>query len=356
MSVPTKLLAEFGCVRIVQVGAVQGVLGVEMNTQAKGRNKMNLMNHHFFDSVQVAFDHISLNMGDDARAAVLYPTPVGTAHFSAGLDLKSVSEEFFGDASIIDKAKLATAIVTKSADVPSLKGPMLPAMKQMKLRRHIRRWQDACSSIARCRIPVIGVLNGYSFGGAVDLASACDFRVASETVQLTVQETRVGIVADLGTLQRLPTIVGQGVAREWAYTGRVITADEALRRGFVNHVLPNDETAVSHALAIATEIATQCSPFAVQGTKEVLNQESERKIQDGLDYVRTYNSAFLLNDDLVAASLKFMTKSKDAPKWKCRVHTDSSYSPTSAVKQHTFTQAKETQENNAAEEKSDEKK
>jgi enoyl-CoA hydratase/carnithine racemase len=329
------LLAEFGCIRIVKL-ASPGVIGVEMNTQAKGRNKMNLMDHAFFENVQIAFDHISTNMGDDARVALLYSTPVGISHFSAGLNLKSVSEEFFGDASLIDKAKLAGKVVTKSTEPPSMKGPMFPAMKQMKIRQFIRTWQEGVSSVARCRVPVIGVLNKCAFGGAIDLACACDFRVASQSVQLAVQEAKVGIVADIGTLQRLPNIVGHGIAREWAYTARQFGADEALRTNLVNHVLPDDEKAVSHALSIAIEIASACSPLAVQGTKEILNHQTEPEVQQGLDYVRQFNSAFLLNEDVVAASLKFITKSKEDPKWKCRVLPDSSYSPTAAVKHEEF--------------------
>lgn len=317
------LVAEFGCIRLVTLSnklSAAGVLGVEMNTQAKGRNKYNLMDHAFFDDLHFAFEHISTGMGDEVRAAVLYSTPVGAAHFSAGLNLKSVTTEFIGaDTSMIDKLKLGAAIAMKSTAPPAVRGPAFPAMKQMKLRRMIKKWQDATSSIARCRVPVIGVLNQSSYGGAIDVACACDIRIASQSAKMTVQEAKVGIVADLGTLQRLPHIVGQGVAREWAFTGRLILPDEALRRGFVNEVLPTDEKALEHAIGIAAEIAKECSPLAVQGTKEILNHDIERQVQDGLDNVRAFNSAFLLNDDVVASSLKFMSKSSEAAKWSCRV-------------------------------------
>jgi enoyl-CoA hydratase/carnithine racemase len=325
-----SILADFGALRVVttplKAGAAAlapGVVRVEMNTGAKGRTKYNLMDDAFFRSVRSAFDFVTYEMGDAARCAVLHAGPIADAdpksgsHFSAGLDLLSVQGMLFKDVSYVDKAKLAAAVMTKkTSPPPMIKGSQLTAARNMELRQMIARWQDSFSAIARCRVPVIAAMTGTSFGGALDMASSCDFRYGSaSTLKMSIREVRVGITADLSTLQRTPGIVGQGILREWAYTGRIITPDEGLRVGYLNAVLPDDAATIQHALDTATVIATECSPIAVQGTKETLNHDCEHDIQRNLEAVRTHNAAFIISEDMVTAALHFATRQKTPPKF-----------------------------------------
>jgi enoyl-CoA hydratase len=171
----------------------------------------------------------------------------------------------------------------------------------------VKRLQQAISSVADCPKPVVAAIHGYCIGGGVDLASACDIRLASADAVFSVRETKVAIVADLGSLQRLPMIIGQGHVAELAYTGKDITAARAQEIGLVNDVLPDAEAVVSAAQAMAAEIAAN-SPLAVQGTKAVLTAGEGRSVAEGLDYVATWNAGFLQSEDLVEAMSAFMEK------------------------------------------------
>jgi enoyl-CoA hydratase/carnithine racemase len=147
----------------------------------------------------------------------------------------------------------------------TLSEPGMPAMRAMELRQVIRQWQEAVTSIANCRVPVIAAVHGLCLGGGVDVTSACDMRFASAESEMSIKEANVGIVADMGSLSRVGRIVGEGIMREWAYTGRNIKAGEAERRGYYNAVLPTPQECLNHALQVATEIGSASSPIAVQG-------------------------------------------------------------------------------------------
>ena len=142
----------------------------------------------------------------------------------------------------------------------------------------------------------------------MDLAAACDIRLASADAVFSVRETKVAIVADLGSLQRLPGIIGKGHVAELAYTGKDITADRALSIGLVNQVRPDaGRRSLGEARAMAAEIAAN-SPLAVQGTKAVLAAGEGRSVAEGLEYTATWNAGFLASDDLVEAMTAFMEK------------------------------------------------
>ena len=161
--------------------------------------------------------------------------------------------------------------------------------------------------MADCPKPVLAAIHGYCIGGGVDLASACDIRLASADAVFSVRETKVAIVADLGSLQRLPHIIGKGHVAELAYTGKDITAARAKEIGLVNEVFDDAEAVVSAARAMAAEIAAN-SPLAVEGTKAVLTAGEGRSVAEGLDYVAAWNAGFLQSDDLVEAMAAFMAK------------------------------------------------
>ena len=232
------------------------------------------------------FDRINEDM--DVRAVVLAAS--GRA-FSVGLD-------FFD---MIPRLGLGSA------------GP--DGERQRKLHQLIRDMQWAVTCVERCRVPVIAAIQGYCLGGAVDLITACDIRLASADAIFSVREPKVGIVADIGTLQRLPRVVGVGVARELIFTGQDIDASYAKEIGLVNRVADDHESCLADALQTA-EIIARNAPLAVQGSKRVLIEAEKGQIDRELEYVATWNAAHLLSQDLATAIDSFARKTE--PEFKGR--------------------------------------
>ncbi|MBL4849710.1 MAG: crotonase/enoyl-CoA hydratase family protein [Planctomycetes bacterium] len=171
----------------------------------------------------------------------------------------------------------------------------------------IHAWQASFTAIAHCPVPVIAAVHGWCVGGGLDLVSACDIRLASADAQFSLREAKVAIVADLGSLQRLPAIIGPGHTRELAYSGKDIDAQRAQEIGLVNTVHPTPEATRSAAYALAAEIAAN-SPLAVRGIKQVLEFGEGKPIATALEYVATWNAAFLASEDLAEAAAAFMEK------------------------------------------------
>jgi enoyl-CoA hydratase len=174
-------------------------------------------------------------------------------------------------------------------------------------RVEVLRLQDAISAVSRCPKPAIAAVHGYCIGGGVDLIAACDIRLASADAVFSVREAKMAIVADLGSLQRLPAIIGPGHLAELAFTGKDITAERAKEIGLVNDVAADAEGVLKLGRAMAAEIASN-SPLAVQGTKAVLAANEGRTVAEGLDYVATWNAGMLASDDLTEAVTAFMEK------------------------------------------------
>ncbi|MDN0076870.1 crotonase/enoyl-CoA hydratase family protein [Crenobacter sp. SG2303] len=172
--------------------------------------------------------------------------------------------------------------------------------KRERLRELILELQSTVNSLEKCRKPVIAAIHGACVGGGLDVALAADFRYASRDAQFSVREVAMGMVADVGSLQRLPGVVGQGIARELAYTARDVDAGEALCIGLVNRVLDDIGACRDAALSAARQIAAQ-SPLAVRGSKQILNYSRDHSVADGLDYVATWNAAMLLSEDIQEA-------------------------------------------------------
>jgi enoyl-CoA hydratase len=209
-------------------------------------------------------------------------------HFSVGLDL----------------------VAMPGLTGPSTSGNGAPpsmAARARSVRAEILRLQASVTSVADCPLPVIAAVHGYCIGGGVDLITACDIRLASAEARFSVRETKVAIVADLGSLQRLPHIIGKGHVAELAYTGMDITAARAESIGLVNRVSPDPDAVLTDARLLADEIAAN-SPLAVQGTKAVLAAGEGRSVAEGLDYVATWNAGTLASDDLAEAMAAFMEK------------------------------------------------
>jgi enoyl-CoA hydratase len=177
----------------------------------------------------------------------------------------------------------------------------------MAMYRRIRELQASFTSLADSPKPVIAAIHGYCLGAGIDLITACDIRLAAVDAKFGVRETVMGLVADVGTLQRLPAIVGPGHVAEMVYSGRDIDADRALRIGLVNDVYPDADATLSAALDLAETIAAN-SPLVVQGAKRVLKAGEGQTVAEGLDYVAVWNAAFLLSDDLTEAMTAFVEK------------------------------------------------
>ncbi|WP_371999437.1 crotonase/enoyl-CoA hydratase family protein (plasmid) [Tistrella mobilis] len=176
-----------------------------------------------------------------------------------------------------------------------------------KLRRQILAIQDTVTSVERCRKPVIAAVNGPCVGGGIDLITACDMRYAADDAWFSVKEVDMGLAADVGTLQRLPKIVGEGMARELAYTARKVTAAEAEAMRLINRRFATVDALNDGVAAIAAEIASK-SPLAIRGTKEMITYVRDHSVADGLNYIATWNAAMLLSDDLTEAMTAFFEK------------------------------------------------
>ena len=177
------------------------------------------------------------------------------------------------------------------------------------LRRKILQMQASFNAVDRCRKPVLAAIQGYCLGGAIDLIAACDMRYAAEDAQFSIKEIDMGMAADVGTLQRLPRIIGDGLLRELAYTGRMVSADEARAIGLVNRVYSDHAGLLEGVMAIAQDIASK-SPIAIGGTKQMISYMRDHRVDDGLEYVATWNAAMLQSSDLRLAMTAHMTKQK----------------------------------------------
>lgn len=182
-----------------------------------------------------------------------------------------------------------------------------PVGRRRALYEDIRGYQNAASCFANTNKPVIAAVHGSCLGGGIDLITACDLRYAAADAVFSVRETRIAMVADIGTLQRLPRIVGDAAARDLVFTGRDVTAAEALELGLLSQVLPDAAAAQARAHAVARAIAAN-SPLAVQGSKHVLGVAERRAIDANLDYVALWNAAFLHSADLSEAMAAFLQK------------------------------------------------
>lgn len=239
--------------------------------------ELNAMNAAFWTEIVAGFGEIDAD--PTVRAVVI---SAQGKHFTAGLDLAMAAADF----------------------APSAEDP---ARIREKLRRKILAMQESFSVIDRCRVPVIAAIQGGCIGGGVDLVTACDMRIGSQTCFFTIQEVNVGIVADVGTLQRIPHLLPQGLVRELAYTGRRFMADEALRTGLLNRVEADHEATIAAALGLAAEIASK-SPLVTAGIKQVLNFGRDHSVAAGLDYVATWNAGMLMGEDLEKAVSALLQK------------------------------------------------
>ena len=157
--------------------------------------------------------------------------------------------------------------------------------------------QDTFTALERARMPVLCAIQGACVGGGVDLVSAADMRYATEDAYFCIAEVNIGMTADVGTLQRMPKLVPEGIVRELAYTGRRWSAAEAHAAGFVNAVYADHDALVHGVLEIAAEIAAK-SPMVVWGTKQAMHYTRDHSVVEGLEYIANWNAAMFDTDDM----------------------------------------------------------
>jgi len=189
-------------------------------------------------------------------------------------------------------------------DVPAMGGSFTALLSDGALARpradfhaEVRRMQNAISAVADCRTPTIASVHGWCIGGGVDLISAVDIRYASADAKFSAREVKLAIVADVGSLARLPLILNDGHLRELALTGKDIGAARAEKIGLVNDVYDDAEATLAAAHATAAEIAAN-PPLTVNGIKDVLDQQRIAAVSESLRYVAAWNAAFLPSKDL----------------------------------------------------------
>ena len=179
------------------------------------------------------------------------------------------------------------------------------ARTRENLRQVILDLQDTLTSLERCRKPVLAAIHGACIGGGIDLICCADMRYCSADAVFCIKEVDLGMTADVGTLQRLPRLIGEGMARELAYTARKFSAEEALQMRFVNRVFGSQEALQAGVRDMALAIAAK-SPLAIRGTKEMITYARDHSVADGLTYVATWNAAMLLSNDLQEAMMANM--------------------------------------------------
>lgn len=242
--------------------------------------RRNAMGPDFWADLPVAME--TLGADPQVRAIVL---AARGAHFTAGLDLKTMGGVVAGGTN----------------------GSGSGTAGRLAFLHEVKRLQRSITSVAECPKPVIAAVQGACIGGGIDLITACDVRLAAADAVFSVRETRIAMVADVGTLQRLPAIVGAGHVAELVYTGKDIDAERAREIGLVNAVHADHDAVVAAATSMAEQMAAN-SPLAVQGAKAVLRAGRNRSVDEALDYVAVWNAAFIQSDDLTEAMTAFLEK------------------------------------------------
>ena len=244
----------------------------------KRGDELNTMTPAFWNELPEIVNEIS----DAGSARVIVLSSTGR-HFTAGMDL-SVFSGGLND----DQLELGR--------------------RHARLRQTALHLQKSFSCLEEARIPVLAAVQGGCIGGGVDMVTACDMRYATADAFFCIQEINIGMTADVGTLQRLPKLIPEGVARELAYTGARMPAERAREVGLVNQVFDDHEAMVEEVMEIAAEIARK-SPLAIWGTKETVNYSRDHSVADSLNYIATWQSGMFQPEDMIAS---FGARSGDA--------------------------------------------
>ena len=237
-------------------------------------NELNTMSRDFWVELGDVLEEINKN--SEVRVVVMSSTG---KHFCAGMDLNAFSNgvDNIPDDKKPDHARIGEAVY-----------------------RVAKELQEYISTLEKIRVPVIAAIHGGCIGGAVDLVTACDIRLASDDAFFCIQEINIGMAADVGTLQRLPKIIPDSKMREMAYTGRRMYAGEAKETGLVSDTYKSQEDMLKAANSLAKEIASK-SPVAIYGLKAVMNYSRDHSVSESLEYNALWSGAMLSQKDMTEA-------------------------------------------------------
>ncbi|MEO1653898.1 MAG: crotonase/enoyl-CoA hydratase family protein [Bacteroidota bacterium] len=244
-------------------------------------SKANAMSKEFWEEMRIVMP--ALDENPEVRVVVISGEG---KHFTAGIDLQmfaGMGQEF--------------------------QNPEYPGRLREQFRRDVLKMQDSFTAIERCRKPVLAAIQGACVGAGIDMITACDMRYCTQDAYFSIKEIDIGMVADVGTLQRLPKIIAEGVARELAYTGRTFYGKEAKEIHLINQHFEHKDLMMEEVFKIAETIAAK-SPLSIRGTKEIINYTRDHSVADSLNYIATWNAAMLYSKDIQEAMMANMMKKK----------------------------------------------
>jgi len=257
------------------------VTSVEMNRP----KKMNAINKVMWTEIGDVFTKLS----DDQNCRVIVLNAAGKM-FTSGIDLSDLSQ--------------IASVVYSEDDI---------GRKSMTMYQTIRSLQDLLTSLEKCRKPVISCIHSACVGAGVDLITAADIRLCTADAWFCVKEVDMGLAADVGTLQRLPRVIGsQSLVNDLCLTARKMLSEEAEKCGLVSGVYSTKEEMMTTALEMAANIASK-SPVAVQGTKMNLVYSREHSVEEGLDHIARYNMTMLQSEDVMKSAMAAMDKDNTEP-------------------------------------------
>ena len=247
--------------------------------------KRNAMNWAFWRDLPTIVEDIDRN----SRARCLVISSTGPV-FSAGLDLSLFGQDIFAGSDTAKKNE-------KELQTPQNFMSFLSFL------------QDSISSLQKARVPVICAIQGGCIGGGVDLICSADIRLATTDAFFSIRETKIGMVADVGTFPRIVKLLPEGIVKELAFTGRNFSSQEAKEYGFVNKLYDSHEALIDGALGIANEIASN-SPAAVYGCKRVIDFSRDHTIDEGLEWINMWNASMLSQSELMEGFRSYKDKSE----------------------------------------------
>ena len=245
--------------------------------------KRNAMNWDFWRDLPRIVGDIDTH----ARARCIILSSTGPV-FSAGLDLSLFGQDVFASSK------------TAKMNEKELQTPQ-------NFMSFLSFLQDSISSLQKARIPVICAIQGGCIGGGVDLICSADIRLATNDAFFSIRETKIGMVADVGTFPRIVKLLPEGIVKELAFTGRNFSAQEAKEYGFVNKLYESHDSLIEGALEIANEIASN-SPAAVYGCKKVIDFSRDHTIDEGLEWINMWNASMLSQSELMEGFQSYKSK------------------------------------------------
>jgi len=243
-------------------------------------DKANALHMEAWEEMKLIFEHLSQT--PEARVIILKGEG---KHFCAGIDLELLMS------------------------LNEMKKVSCEGKRGEQIRKFVLNLQDTVSAIEKCAKPVIAAIHNGCIGGGVDIAAACDLRYSTNDAYFTIKEIDMGMVADLGTLQRLPKLIAPGIVSEMAYTGRKVSGPEASKIGLVNRSFETIEELMIGVTELAQVIAAK-SPLSIRGTKEVLKYSRDHSVADSLQQIANWNAAMILSEDLTEAFKAKLEKRK----------------------------------------------